>query len=65
MWRVIIDGVETTLTYDRYSGNRGYQYLTPGNTASHAFQRQLGTGQHFTCNGHTYYVKGPALGTEA
>lgn len=54
--RVLIDDKETILTYDRHSGARGYQYLTPGNTASHAFQRPLAPGQHFTLNGRRYYV---------
>ncbi len=52
-----IDGVETVLTYDCYSGARGYQYLTPGNRASHAFpwppDRML-LGGSFRMNGHLY-----------
>lgn len=56
--KVKIDGVETTLTYDRHSGARGYQYLTPGNTASHAFTCYLSSvvGSTFRTNGHTYEV---------
>ncbi len=54
--RVRIDGVETTLTYDRHSGARGYQYLTPGNAASHAFPDTLQKGQVFRCNGHRYEI---------
>lgn len=50
--RVRIDGVETTLTYDRFSGARGYQYLTPGNVSSHAFSRPLEPGTAFRTNGH-------------
>lgn len=58
VYRVKIDGVETTLTYDSYSGARGHQYLTPGNAASHAFPFTLGlmAGQRFKTNGHTYEV---------
>ena len=56
---VTIDGVETTLRYDAYSGARGHQYLTPGNRASHAFPWRLEDkrGQVFRTNGHTYEVK--------
>jgi hypothetical protein len=54
--RVRIDGVETVLTFDRYSGARGYQYLTPGAAASHAFPFKLEPGQRFRANGHEYEV---------
>ncbi len=54
--RVKIDGVETTLTYDKTSGARGAQYLTPGNKESHAFSTLLCAGQRFRTNGHTYEV---------
>jgi hypothetical protein len=55
-FRVTIDGVETTLTYDRHSGSRGHQYLTPGNAASHAFGQPLVVGQAFRTNGHRYEI---------
>lgn len=55
-FRVRIDGVETTLKYDCYSGARGHQYLTPGNTSSHAFSQQLCAGEVFRTNGHRYEV---------
>ncbi len=60
MPRVKIDGVETTLRYDSHSGNRGHQYLTPGNRASHAFPWRLEhrAGQAFRINGHDYVVLG-------
>jgi hypothetical protein len=54
--KVRIDGVETTLTYQSYSGARGHQYLTPGNASSHAFRDPLKKGDHFRTNGHTYEV---------
>lgn len=54
--RVRIDGAETTLTFDVYSGARGYQYLTPGNVTSHAFSEPLQAGQRFRVNGHLYEV---------
>ena len=54
--RVKIDGVETTLTFDAFSGARGYQYLTPGNASSHAFARPLEAGQRFRTGGHDYEV---------
>ncbi len=54
--RVKIDGVETTLTYDCYSGSRGHQYLTPGATSSHAFPERLVRGQAFRTSGHHYEV---------
>ena len=54
--RVRIDGHETTLTFDRYSGARGNQYLTPGNTSSHAFVEPLVAGTVFRTNGHRYEV---------
>lgn len=60
VWQVRIDGVETTLSYDRFSGARGYQYLTPGNASSHAFQVPLKEGDRFRTNGHIYEVLGPA-----
>ncbi len=53
---VRIDGVETTLTFDAYSGARGYQYLTPGNTSSHAFSEPLRAGTKFRTNGCLYEV---------
>ncbi len=55
-YRVTIDGVTTVLTFDSYSGSRGYQYLTPGNTESHAFPKYLVPGQKFRTNGHDYEV---------
>lgn len=55
-FRVKIDGVETTLTYDRHSGARGHQYLTPGNASSHAFGLPLVAGQTFRTNGHRYEI---------
>lgn len=54
--RVKIDGKETVLTFDCYSGSRGYQYLTTGNTSSHAFSQRLKAGQYIITNGHTYEV---------
>lgn len=54
--RVEIDGVETVLTYDQESGNRGHQYVTPDNRASHAFQECLKKGQEFRVNGHLYKI---------
>lgn len=54
--QVRIDGIETILTFDSQSGSRGYQYLTPGNTASHAFAAPLQPGQSFRTNGHSYEV---------
>jgi hypothetical protein len=54
--RVRIDGRETTLRYDSYTPSRGHQYLTPGNTASHAFPGMLKPGEVFTANGHLYEV---------
>ncbi len=53
---VRIDGEETVLTFDAHSGSRGYQYLAPGNAASHAFDRPLVKGEVFTTNGHRYEV---------
>ncbi len=53
---VRIDGKETTLTFASYSGSRGYQYRTPGNTASHAFPWELAKGMRFRTNGHDYEV---------
>lgn len=55
-FKVRIDGVETTLTYDRRSGARGHQYLTEGNAASHAFSAPLRAGMTFRTNGHRYEV---------
>lgn len=55
-FKVKIDGVETTLTYDRESGARGKQYLTPGNASSHAFPFPLRVGEKFRVNGHDYEV---------
>jgi len=55
-FRVRIDGIETTLTYDSFSGARGHQYLTPGNTSSHAFASKLEIGEVFRTNGHRYEV---------
>jgi hypothetical protein len=54
--RVRIDGVETTLTYDCFSGARGYQYLTPGAASSHAFGEPLQEGTAFRTNGHRYEI---------
>jgi hypothetical protein len=54
--RVRIDGHETTLQYDSYTPSRGHQYLTPGNTSSHAFPEKLTLGEVFTTNGHRYEV---------
>lgn len=55
-FRVTIDGVENTLTYDRHSGARGHQYLTRGNASSHAFAQHLVVGQVFRTNGHRYEI---------
>jgi hypothetical protein len=57
-FRVKIDGVVTTLTFDSRSGSRGYQYLTPGATRSHAFREPLAPGQKFRTSGHDYEVLG-------
>lgn len=57
-YKVLIDGVEDTLTYDRESGARGRQYLTNNNRASHAFSFKLEPGQKFRTNGHNYEVLG-------
>lgn len=56
--RVKIDSVETMLTYDSHSGSRGYQYLTPGHWASHAFPWKLEdrVGECFRTNGHDYQI---------
>lgn len=54
--RVLIDGVETTLTFSRTSGSRGHEYLTPGNTASHAFDWHPRPGEKFLTNGHEYEI---------
>jgi hypothetical protein len=54
--RVLIDGEETVLTYDSYSGSRGHQYLTPCNGGSHAFPFLLRKGQRFRTNGHVYEI---------
>lgn len=54
--RVRIDGKETTLSFDCFSGARGWQYLTPGNAGSHAFQTPLRAGQRLQTNGHDYEV---------
>lgn len=56
--KVVIDGKETVLTYDSYSGARGYQYLTPDKGRSHAFARRLNElrGTEFKTNGHAYKV---------
>lgn len=54
--KVRIDGVETTLTYNKFSGARGHQYLTPGATSSHAFSQTLQAGQRFRTNGHDYEI---------
>lgn len=54
---VVIDGVETVLTFDRFSGARGYQYLTPpGNAGSHAFNAPLRAGECFRTNGRRYHI---------
>lgn len=57
-FRVKIDGVETTLTYDQYSGARGYQYLTPGAASSHAFPWKLDDmkGRSFRTGGSNYEI---------
>lgn len=55
-FRVKIDGVMTTLAFDNYSGSRGYQYLTPGATRSHAFREPLVAGKKFRTGGHDYEV---------
>ncbi len=55
-FRVTIDGIENTLTYDRHSGARGHQYLTNGNASSHAFAQRLAVGQVFRTNGHRYEI---------
>jgi hypothetical protein len=54
--KVRIDGAETELRCDRYSGARGHQYLTPGCASSHAFPEPLRPGQVFRLNGHRYEV---------
>jgi hypothetical protein len=56
-YRVTIDCVDTILSYDSYSGARGYQYLTPDKSSSHAFGKYLVPGQRFRTNGHEYEVK--------
>ena len=56
-YRVRIDGVETVLTFDSYSGARGHQYLTPGNVSSHALPFPLARmkpGEKLYTNGHVY-----------
>lgn len=55
-FRVTIDGVPNTLTYDRRSGARGHQYLTNGNASSHAFTQPLIVGRKFRTNGHHYAI---------
>lgn len=55
-FHVTIDGVASTLTYDRHSGGRGHQYLTSGNAASHAFAQPLAVGQRFRTSGHRYEI---------
>lgn len=57
-FKVKIDGVPTTLTFDSHSGARGYQYLTPGATSSHAFREPLVPGQKFRTSGHDYEIIG-------
>lgn len=54
--RVLIDGVETVLHFDSRSGSRGWQYLTPDASRSHAFPKQLEAGQVWQHNGHRYEV---------
>jgi hypothetical protein len=56
---VTIDGVETTLRYDSFSGSRGHQYLTPGNRSSHAFPWKLEDRRNtaFRTNGHDYVIR--------
>lgn len=58
--KVRIDGIETVLTFDAYSGARGYQYLTPGARASHAFPWRLegAPSSSFHTNGHHYEILG-------
>jgi hypothetical protein len=58
-FRVKIDGVPNTLTYDCHSGARGHQYLTDGNKSSHAFGAFFGrlhVGMAFRTNGHHYEI---------
>lgn len=57
-FRVRIDGIPNTLTYDQHSGSRGHQYLTEGNASSHAFALPLVVGQVFRTNGHRYEILG-------
>ncbi len=59
MFVVKIDGQRTTLEFDSRSYTRGYQYLTPGATSSHAFPQPLHTmpvGSVIHPNGHKYEV---------
>lgn len=57
---VKIDDVVTTLTFERYSPDRGFQYTTPGFWSSHGFQTKLETtykpGEAFHTNGHRYEI---------
>ena len=55
-YQVRIDGQENTLTFDRHSYARGYQYLTEGNRGSHAFSEPLKVGEVFQTNGHRYEI---------
>jgi hypothetical protein len=55
-FKVKIDGMPNTLTYDRHSGVRGHQYLTDGNASSHAFSSHLQVGWVFNTNGHRYEI---------
>jgi hypothetical protein len=52
--RVLIDGVETTLTFAHASGSRGYEYHTPGHASSHSFSAHPEPGQRIRTNGHDY-----------
>lgn len=56
MFKVKIDGVETTLTFEYASGSRGYEYHTPGHSSSHSFNDHPQKGQKFRTNGHLYEV---------
>lgn len=57
---VIIDGVRRRVSYDRFSGARGHQYLIHDEqgvpVSSHAFPFQLEPGMSFRTNGHSYRV---------
>lgn len=62
--KVKIDGQETELHYDSYSGNRGHQYLTPDRRQSHAFNarlEQLPRGGRIRTGDHTYELLGASM----